>query len=213
MKFTLANDITLLRFILLGPFIYCMLNNSSESSGHIYRYTAFGLFLVMCVSDFLDGYFARLRNEVSPLGTFLDPLADKLLMLTSCVLLAGETTAIAGFRLPPFIVILIIGKDLILLMGFVVVYLNVYKVHIVPVFAGKTSTFIQLSMVLSILMAPEMSSVLPFWTYILNLLWWSVAGMAILATFIYIRAGICYIEWFEDTQALTKKAETYDRIQ
>ncbi|MBW8016970.1 MAG: CDP-alcohol phosphatidyltransferase family protein [Planctomycetes bacterium] len=213
MKFTLANEITILRLILIGPFIICMLNTGNEVYGDHYRYAAFAIFLIMCISDYLDGYFARIRNEVSPLGTFLDPLADKLLMLTSCILLASEKTAVSGFRLPPTVIVLIIGKDLLLLMGFVIVYLNIYKVYIVPVHAGKSSTFVQLFMVAAILLAPEISQVLPFWIYLLRFLWWSVAGMAILATFVYIRAGICYIEEFEDVRALTNKAENYDRIQ
>ena len=75
MKFTLANEITVLRLILIVPFIFCMLNTGSEPNGHVFRYAAFAIFLIMCISDYLDGYFARVRNEVSPLGTFLDPLS------------------------------------------------------------------------------------------------------------------------------------------
>jgi cardiolipin synthase len=188
----------MLRLILIGPFIFCMLNTNSAANGYVFRYWAFALFLIMAVSDYLDGYFARTRNEVSPLGTFLDPLADKLLMLSSCILLAGEKTAIADFRLPPVVVVLIIGKDILLVMGFVIVYLNINKVYIVPVHAGKFSTCVQLFMVGAILMAPEISQALPMWIHLLQFLWWSVASMAILATFVYIRAGICYIDKFEE---------------
>lgn len=201
MKFTLANEITILRLILIGPFIFCMLNTNSAANGYIFRYSAFALFLIMAVSDYLDGYFARIRNEVSPLGTFLDPLADKLLMLTSCILLAGENTAVPGFQLPPVVLMLIIGKDILLVMGFVIIYLNVNKAYIVPVHAGKFSTCVQLFMVAAILMAPEISQALPLWIHLLQFLWWSVASMAIFATFVYIRAGICYIDKFEDVQA------------
>jgi cardiolipin synthase len=205
LKFTLANEITMLRLILIVPFIICMLNTSNAVYGHIIRYAAFVLFLIMCISDYLDGYFARLKHEVSPLGTFLDPLADKLLMLTSCILLASENTAVEGFRLPPVVVVLIIGKDILLLMGFVIVYLNIHKVYIVPVYAGKFSTFMQLFMVAAILLGPEISQVFPFWIYLLRFLWWSVACMAILATFVYIQAGICYIDKFEDASELAEK--------
>lgn len=201
MKFTLANEITMLRLILIWPFIICMLNTGNEDNGRVFRYTAFGLFFIMGISDYLDGYFARLKNEISPLGTFLDPLADKLLMLTSCILLASEKTAVAGFRLPPVIVVLVVGKDILLLMGFVIVYLNTNKVYIIPVHAGKFSTFVQLFMVSAILLAPEISQVLPHWIYLLQFLWWSTACMAILATFVYIRGGICYIDKFEDVRA------------
>ena len=198
MKLNIANQITILRIVLIMPFIICMMNISDETYGDTIRYLALVIFLIMGISDYLDGYFARKRKLVSSLGRFLDPLADKLLMMTASILLAYEPTAVPGFRLPPAVVVLIIGKDLILLMGFIVIYLNVNKVHIVPVNTGKFSTFIQLTMVTAILIAPEMSKLIPYWIYILKLLWWTTALMAILATFVYIRAGIKYIEQNEE---------------
>jgi len=195
-----------MRLILIVPFIICMINTGNAAYGHIIRYSAFAIFLIMCISDVLDGYFARIRNEISSLGTFLDPLADKLLILASCILLASEKTAVTGFRLPPTVVVLIVGKDLLLLMGFVIAYLNTYKVYIVPVGIGKFSTFAQLFMVAAILLAPEISRAMPLWIDFLRFLWWSTAVMAILATFVYIQRGICYINKFDEVQGLTKKA-------
>jgi phosphatidylglycerophosphate synthase len=108
-----------------------------------------------------------------------------------------------NFILPPTVVVLIIGKDLFLLIGFVIVYLITTKIHIHPVFTGKLATVLQLSMVAGILIAPEVSSLLPGWIWLLRCLWWSAAGTAILATLIYIRDGSRYIEAYE--QGLTGK--------
>ena len=198
LKLKLANQITILRILLIVPFLICMITANGSSRPVLVRYTAVFLFFVMAVSDFLDGYLARKYNQVSSLGTFLDPLADKLLMTVSCILLASEKTAVPGFVLPPVVVVFIIGKDVLLLLGFVIVYLVTLDVHIKPAAPGKTSTFFQLSMVLAILIAPEMVSVAGWWRYLLPFLWWGAASLAILSTFVYIKAGIRYIEEFEE---------------
>ncbi len=165
------------------------------------RYAAVLLFLLMAVSDGIDGYLARRKNQITKLGAFLDPVADKLLMICACLLLASERAHVEVFLLPPTVVVLIIGKDLFLLIGFVIVYLITSQTHIAPVFVGKLATALQLSMVAGILIAPEASGVLPGWIWLLRSLWWSAAGTAILATLIYIRAGSRYIEQYEQSLA------------
>ncbi len=194
MKLTLANEITILRVLLIAPFVICMLKIHDNCA---MRYIALAIFLVMCISDALDGYFARARKQVTKLGSFLDPMADKLLMACACVLLASPRTAIDGYLLPPTIVVLIIGKDLLLLLGFVILYLITSHVHIVPIFAGKAATVLQLSMVAAVLLAPDIHPYLSQWRYFTRFLWWSAAGLAVATTLVYIRGGIRYIEAFE----------------
>jgi phosphatidylglycerophosphate synthase len=155
------------------------------------------IFFIMAVSDAIDGYLARVKKQITKLGTFLDPVADKLLMTCACLLLASERAHVQEFLLPTTVVVLIIGKDLFLLIGFVIVYFITSEVHIAPVFIGKLATALQLSMVAGILIAPEVSSIFPGWIWVLRVLWWSAAGTAILATLIYIRKGSRYIEQYE----------------
>jgi len=155
------------------------------------------IFLTMAFSDVLDGYLARIKGQVTRLGSFLDPMADKLLMMSACLLLASRRAGVEGFLLPPTVVVLIIGKDMFLLIGFVIIYFITFQVRIIPVLIGKIATALQLSMVAAILIAPEISRFVPGWIWFLRALWWSAAGTAILATLIYIRNGSRYIEEYE----------------
>lgn len=188
---------------MIVPFVSFMLktNDPTLSIGaqNSIRYISIVIFLVMAISDAIDGYLARIKKQVTKLGAFLDPIADKLLMTCACLLLASERGHVQSFLLPPTVVVLIIGKDLFLLIGFTIVYFITSQIHIVPVFIGKLATALQLSMVAGILVAPEVSGIWPGWIWFLRLLWWSAAGTAILATLIYIRNGSRYIEQYEQS--------------
>lgn len=203
MKLSLASRITILRILLIAPFVSFMLKTNdpelSPVEQNAMRYVSIVVFLVMAISDGIDGYLARRKKQVTKLGAFLDPIADKLLMTCACLLLASQRGHVRNFLLPPTVVVLIIGKDLFLLIGFTIVYFITSRIHIVPVFIGKLATALQLSMVAGILIAPEVSGVFPGWIWFLRVLWWSAAGTAILATLIYIRNGSRYIEQYEQS--------------
>jgi cardiolipin synthase (CMP-forming) len=197
MWLTAANQITLLRIILIIPFVLCMVEANHSPSGIYYRYTALGIFIVMAFSDALDGYLARVKNQATRLGAFLDPLADKLLIISACILLASPRSLVHGFVLPIEVVILILSKDILVCLGFITVYFMTSQTRIAPVWAGKLATFLQLVMVASILIAPEMTRLLPAWADWVRVSWWSAGGMAVVATAVYIRAGLRYIGQFE----------------
>jgi cardiolipin synthase len=208
-KLNWANRITIFRILMIVPFVSFMLKTNdpslSQTARHIVRYVSMGLFLLMAVSDGVDGYLARRKNQITKLGAFLDPIADKLLIASACLLLASRAGHVGQFLLPPTVVVFIVGKDLFLLIGFVIVYLITSKIHIAPVFIGKLATMLQLSMVAGVLIAPEISRFLTGWIWFLRALWWSAAGTALLATLIYIRDGSRYIEAYE--QGLANKTE------
>jgi cardiolipin synthase (CMP-forming) len=198
-----ANRITIARILFIAPFIILMLKMHEDTYGNAMRYAALVIFVLMAISDWVDGYLARKKKMATTLGAFLDPMADKLLMTTALLLLSSEPAHIEGFRIPLTVVVLIIGKDIFLLLGFLIFYFITFQVRIVPVKIGKWATAIQLAMVASILIAPEMSQSIPGWIWFLRVLWWSAASTAVLTTLIYIRHGIRYIEEF-DRQASHK---------
>jgi len=168
---------------------------------HAVRYLAIVIYLVMALSDGVDGFLARRARQITRLGAFLDPVADKLLITSACLLLASERGHIEGFMMPTTVVVLIIGKDVLLLIGFAIIYMITSEIHISPVFIGKTATMLQLLMVAGILVGPEVSELLPGWIWFLRLLWWSAAGTAIWATLVYIRNGSRYIADYEQAHA------------
>jgi CDP-diacylglycerol--glycerol-3-phosphate 3-phosphatidyltransferase len=197
MKLSWANRITILRILLIVPFISCMLKINDAEFGDVMRYIAIVIFLFMAISDVVDGYMARRSGQITRLGAFLDPVADKLLITSACLLLISKQGCVKGFPLPSLVVVLIISKDVVLTLGFVTLYFFTSKIYTAPVFVGKVATTLQLSMVAGILLGPEFSSFLPGWIWFLKVLWWSAAGTAVLALIIYIRNGVRYYEEYE----------------
>ena len=201
MKLNWANRLTILRILLIVPFVSCMLKTNDPELGTTMRHIATIIYLFMAISDGVDGYLARTKKLTTKLGAFLDPVADKLLITSACLLLTSQRSHVEGFLLPPTVVVLIIGKDLFLVIGFIIVYFITTKILIAPARIGKFANVSQLSMVAGILIAPEVSRVLPGWIWFLRTLWWSAAGTAIIATLIYIRLGSQYVEKFEQNSA------------
>ena len=170
MRLNLATRITIFRILLTIPFVACMLKINdarlSQAMRDAARYASVVIFLVMAASDALDGYLARKNKQVTKLGTFLDPLADKMLIGSACLLLSSPNRGIEGFLLPPTVMVLIIGKELFVLIGFVIVYFITSQIYIAPVLIGKIANDLQLSMIAAILLSPEISSVVPGWIWV-----------------------------------------------
>ena len=199
------NRITVARILLIAPFVIAMLymNEPPEEGrrlSHWPRYIALTVFLFMAMSDALDGWLARRNNTITHLGKFLDPLADKLLITSACLLLATPATAVNDMVLPKMVVVLILGKDLYTVLGFIIIYLVTSEVKIVPVTAGKITTALQLSMVLAILISPN---VVVFWDdfrLFVRFLWWTTSAMALLTMLVYTRNGTRFLNEFEHRQ-------------
>ena len=207
MKLSWATRITLVRILLIVPFICCLLNiNNSVLPSHTrfgLRYVAVAIYLVMAISDAVDGHLARRLKDITQLGTFLDPVADKLLMTSACLLLTSQRAHIPGFPIPSTVVVLIIGKDLLISIGFIILYVLTSHIIVQPAYSGKIATALQLFMVGAVLIAPEATQLIPGWATFVRILWWSAGVSAILATLVYIRNGSRYIEAHEKETANT----------
>jgi cardiolipin synthase len=130
----LPNYITLARVVLIPFFVNFM----------IYGYygAAIATFAAACVTDALDGMIARLTNQKTELGAFLDPMADKLLIIAAFV-----TLVLLGM-LPVWLVIVVVSRDIILVLGSMVIYFTGHELKARPSIIGKVTTVLQLVVVL-----------------------------------------------------------------
>lgn len=110
-------------------------------------YYALILFIIAALTDLLDGFLARLTNQKTRLGAFLDPLADKFLLLTSFILFA-----VYGW-LPNWITIIVLSRDFIVVVGWymLVVLINERKVE--PSIFGKLANALQAILIAYILLS------------------------------------------------------------
>lgn len=145
---TPANAITLLRLVLVP--IFGMLAMSygrsvaAENPQEILRYLALLTFILAAASDGLDGYLARRYDQQSRLGSVLDPLADKLLMLTGLVTLSMIPWGENGWSIPTWYILMVITRDVSIGIGCaMVVSLNI-KLDVRPHWTGKATTIAQL---------------------------------------------------------------------
>lgn len=172
----LPNWITLLR-ILLVPFFVAMLLKYRQMHLEHFRLYAIFIFGLAVITDALDGAIARIRHKKTQLGTLLDPLADKLLLLSAILLLS---IPIPGLKqLPIWILVTFISRDLMLIFGAVVVYIQNQKLIVKPNLLGKITTFSQMLTVAWILLR------FPFPQII-----WRIAGLfTILSGIFYLYGG------------------------
>jgi cardiolipin synthase (CMP-forming) len=158
---TTANKVTITR-ILLIPFFVVEVLYYVKAGNELHRLLAILTFAVAAICDGVDGYIARRYNQRSELGAILDPLADKLLLVSAIVLLSFDHGGYLG-SIPLWLTVTIIGRDALLLIGLLVVQITVGKVIIRPRMLGKIATVLQMIVVLWILLKWE-DRWLPGWT-------------------------------------------------
>jgi len=139
---TTANKITILR-ILLVPFFVVEILYYVQSGNELHRLLGLLAFAVAAILDGVDGYVARRYNQRSELGKVLDPIADKLLLISAIVVLSFDHRPHLG-QLPLWLTGTIIGRDVLLVLGVVTVRLVVGHVTVHPRITGKIATVFQM---------------------------------------------------------------------
>jgi CDP-diacylglycerol--glycerol-3-phosphate 3-phosphatidyltransferase len=142
---TTANKITILR-ILLIPFFVIEIIYYVRTGSETCRLAGLLSFAVAAILDGVDGYIARHYNQWSELGTILDPLADKLLLVSAIVVLSFDNSPRLG-QIPFWLTGTIIGRDLLLGFGAITVRLVVGKITVRPRITGKTATVLQMAVI------------------------------------------------------------------
>jgi len=166
------NLLTIVRILMIPLFVYLL----------VYGYTrwALGVFVVAGLTDALDGAIARMWHQQTTLGRYLDPLADKMLLTAAFVALAALSW------IPFWVLLIVVSRDIILLIGSVVMHLTQGDFDISPTLLGKTTTFLQLVLVvLTMLMVTGLSEVPWFDDAV-----WIVAAVTVLSGLHYLFRGI-----------------------
>ncbi len=147
---TLPNYISILRIFLVPVFVGAIIYHVGEGD-EAYRWAAVSIFAIASVSDMVDGLLARRLGMASRLGAVLDPLADKLLLVSGVVMLSLETGSSLA-TIPVWLTVLIISRDAFLGMGaMLIVYLG-KPPQVRPRILGKAAAVSQMALILWILL-------------------------------------------------------------
>ncbi len=170
--FNLPNTLTIARIVIIPLFITAIIYKR-------YDYALY-LFIVAAITDTLDGLFARLTNQKTVLGTFLDPLADKFLLVTSFIIFS-----INGW-LPKWLTVTVISRDIIVIIGWVLIYLITHTSNVKPTITGKAAIAMQLVLLCYVLLDINIVS-LPD---IHEALIWITAALTVISGLHYIYRGL-----------------------
>jgi cardiolipin synthase len=133
----IPNTITLIRILLVPSLIMLLLNQSF--AGGLWVFIAAG------ASDAVDGFIAKRFNMCTRLGSILDPLADKLLVISSVVVLAKLG------HIPFWLAATIIGRDVVIVTGAVAYHFRFGRIEMAPSLTSKLNTFVQLCLIFLVL--------------------------------------------------------------
>jgi cardiolipin synthase len=168
----MPNTLTVVR-ILLTPLLIIFLLRE-------WYIPALVVFTIAGVSDGLDGFLARYFNQRTALGAYLDPIADKLLLM------AAYTTLAVLECLPNWLAVVVISRDVIIGLGMVTCSITNAKVEINPSKVSKLTTVIQLLTIFITLLDPHIA-VAHSWKYYL---YWITVAVTILSGLDYIYKGL-----------------------
>ena len=185
---SVPNVLTYARIAAVPAVVACMYWASILQGGLWLRWIALGIFIAAAVTDFFDGYFARIWGQQSPFGRMLDPIADKLLV-GSCLLMLAADDTIKGWSL--FAAIVILCREI--LVSGLREYLAELRVSVPVTRLAKWKTTVQLVAVGFLLAGPAGDNIVPVVTLVgLTLLWLS-ALLTLYTGWDYLRAGLRHV--------------------
>jgi len=184
-----ANKISTFR-ILSVPFFIASLIYYSRDKDYL-RFVALGIFSLAVISDAIDGYIARKSQQYSKAGLVLDPLGDKLLLMSAFICLSLKS----GFplRFPIGITLIVVSRDVMILLGTLVIYIVKQEINISPTRWGKLTTIFQMASVMAVLLELRFSPIL----------WWIAAFFTLISGIDYVKRG------FKTLYALDNSRNSY----
>jgi cardiolipin synthase len=171
----IPNFLTLLRIILVPLLVIFLINKLFLK--------ALILFACLGLTDALDGLLARILNQQTVLGSYLDPIADKVLIIT-CFLSLAILKVIPGW-----LAVVVISRDVIILLGISILSIMNIAFRVQPLFVSKVTTTLQIAVVFFALFfkAFPLLSIDSAW---LLLLYWSTVVFTVLSGCQYVVKGV-----------------------
>ncbi|PQA75627.1 CDP-diacylglycerol--glycerol-3-phosphate 3-phosphatidyltransferase [Brucella oryzae] len=185
---SLPNILTYGRIIAVPLVVLCFFVEGRLESSDFARWTALGLFAVASITDFFDGYLARIWKQTSTIGRMLDPIADKLLVSAILLLLAADGT-IAGWTL--WAAIIILCREI--LVSGLREYLAELKVSVPVSRLAKWKTTAQMIALAFLLAGPAGDKIMPYVTEIGIVLLWASALLTLYTGWDYFKAGLKHV--------------------
>jgi cardiolipin synthase (CMP-forming) len=173
---SIPNILTLLRILLTPLFIILLLR-------HLYPQGLL-VFALAGISDALDGFIARYFNQRTRLGAYLDPLADKLLLVSALVCLAVLKV------LPAWLAVIVITRDVIIVLGIAILTITEMPYEVEPSIVSKCTTTVQLLTIAAILLHQSFGLL----SAALTPLYWITACLTILSGLHYIYLGMVILQ-------------------
>jgi cardiolipin synthase len=186
--YNIPNLLTYGRILAVPLIVLCFFVEGKLAISNTARWVALWIFVIASITDFLDGYLARIWNQTSNIGRMLDPIADKLLIASILLLVAADQT-IAGWSL--WAAIIILCREI--LVSGLREYLAALKVSVPVTRIAKWKTTAQMVAIAFLLAGPAGDEILPYTTQIGIVLLWVAALLTIYSGYDYFRAGLKHI--------------------
>lgn len=168
----IPNIITFVRIIIIPVFVTALIYDK-------YDYSLF-LFVMAAISDSLDGLLARVTKQKTQLGAFLDPLADKFMLVTSFILFSSYNW------IPKWLTVIVISRDMIVILGWLLLYFIQHKAKVEPSIAGKAANASQFMLIAYILISINFKTIHPPYSW----MFWLVALLTTISGLHYIYKGL-----------------------
>ncbi len=175
----LSNFLTLIRIAIIPIIVLCIYLKSP-----FFGWTALILFCLASITDYFDGYLARIRDEVTNFGTFLDPIADKLLVAAVLLILTSKGI-IADWETIPALIILLREITVSGLRE----YLAGIKISIPVSRIAKLKTFIQLCALALLILSESITGIDPI-IYLGKIFLWIAGILTLYTAYDYVKASI-----------------------
>jgi cardiolipin synthase len=186
--YSLPNILTYARIIAVPLVVVCFFLEGRLQSSDAARWGALAIFAIASITDFLDGYLARIWKQTSTIGRMLDPIADKLLV-SACLLLLAADGTIAGWSL--WAAIIILCREI--LVSGLREYLAELKVSVPVSQLAKWKTTIQMVAIAFLLAGPAGDEIVPVITISGIILLWIAALITLYTGWDYFRAGLKHV--------------------